>query len=171
MHAITDSCIHVFHKTCKNFREVRFGIGFLLHKILFAKFRSHINPKEGKKWEIRYFHKRPVVLLPSEKSFAYIPSASHNPTVSPWPPVKSARITYDTISCNDETTKEFGNLKDILLQTPPKVMLQNLEKTKYFSTAAQGSKYTHGWQIYSEMSRPVWNQKVYDSVFNMLYND
>lgn len=45
-----------------------------------------------------------------ERSFALfdIQSASHNPTVAPQPPLKSARITYDTISCNNEATKETG---------------------------------------------------------------
>lgn len=93
----------------KNFGEVRFGIRFLLYTFLFAKFRSHINLKEDQKQGNK--HKRQAVTFPSERGhFALfdILSASHNPTVAPQPPLKSTRITYDTISCNNEATKESG---------------------------------------------------------------
>lgn len=58
----------------------------------------------------KHFHKRQAVGFPSERLFELVDihSTSHNPIVVPQSPLKSARITYDTISCNNEATKETG---------------------------------------------------------------
>ena len=91
-------------ETCENFREVRFGIGFRLYTFLFGKLRSCINLRELFSPEAR--RAAPIW----ERSFALfdIHRASHNPTCALQPPLKSTRITYDTISCNNEATKDTG---------------------------------------------------------------
>lgn len=94
----------------ENFVGVRFGISFLLYTV-FAKFRSHINLKEDKKRANKPFSQETSCNVPMlERLFALfdIHCASHNPTVVLQSSLKSARITYDIISCNNEATKETG---------------------------------------------------------------
>lgn len=83
----------------KNFVGVRFGISFLLYTV-FAKFAKNKPFSQETSCNV------PIL----ERLFALfdIHCASHNPTVVLQSSLKSARITYDTISCNNEATKETG---------------------------------------------------------------
>lgn len=100
-------------KRAKTLGRSSLASGSRLYEVLFQPYLGHQSIWRKAKSGNKLTPPETSCTFPSERSFALldIHIASHKPTVQRQPPLKSARITYDTISCNNEATKEREGFK------------------------------------------------------------